>query len=85
MNAIIGLIVGFLIGLTGSLIFQPEPVVQLQTQVVERIVQEEVQVEKECPAIQERQCIEPAYVLGLMKDCRAGKLDQTDSDVTVRK
>ena len=88
MNTIIGLIVGLVIGLTASLMFQPEPVVKLSTQVVERVVQEEVLVEKDCPAPEpntERQCIEPSYVLGLMKDCRAGKLDQTDSDVTVRK
>lgn len=85
MKTIIGFIVGFAVGLIGWILFPPEPVVKFRTQVIGRIVQEEVLVQKECPPPPTQQCLSPAYVLGLLKDCRNGRLDQADTDITLRR
>jgi hypothetical protein len=87
MNAILGFLAGIALA---ALVWLAMPLAEAPvvyvTKVVNHVTQEEVLVEKECPApAPERQCIAPAYVLGLLKDCRAGKLDQTDADITVRK
>lgn len=87
MNVILGFLCGVAVVVMAWLVIPPEaPRTVTVTKVINRVTQEEVLVEKECPApAPERQCIEPSYVLGLLKDCRAGRLDQTDPDVTVRK
>ena len=87
MNAILAFLAGIALAVLVCLVIPlaETPVVYV-TKVVNHVTQEELLVEKECPAsAPERQCMEPAYVLGLMQDCRAGRLDQTDPDVTVRK
>jgi hypothetical protein len=87
MNAILGFLAGLALAALVWLIMPPEaPRTVTVTRVVNHVTQEEVLVEKECPAPPpERQCIEPAYVLDLLKDCRAGRLDQAHPDITVRK
>lgn len=80
---IIGISAGLLLGL--FMLGDPEPVTVPQA--VERIVREEVKVEAKCPVTSpcpDRRCISPSYVLDLLKACRAGKLDQSDADITVR-
>jgi hypothetical protein len=89
MNVLLAFLCGFATAVMIWLALPPADAPVVYVPKVERIVvQEEVMVEKDCPAPEpqaERQCIEPSYVLGLMKDCRAGRLDQTDPDVTVRR
>ena len=87
MKAILAFLCGFA---TAVMIWLARPIdeapVVYVPKIVSRVVQEEILVEKECPAPQpERQCIEPSYVLDLMQDCRAGRLDQTHPDITVRR
>lgn len=83
-GAIIGFILGFGVGLAGWVILLPtDPIVKVQTQVIRHTVP------GQCPPAPRRvqttsQCLSPAYVLDLMKDCRAGRLNQTDADVTLR-
>jgi len=88
MNAVLAFLCGVAVTIMVWLSLpMPEASVVYVPKIVNRVIQEEVLVEKDCPALEivpVKQCIEPAYVLGLMKDCRAGKLDQSDPDITVR-
>lgn len=89
MNVILAFLAGIALAVIVWLAMpMPEAPVVYVPKIVSRVVQEEVLVDKECPAPEappERQCIEPSYVLDLLKGCRAGRLDRTDPDITVRR
>ena len=87
MKALIGFLVGVAVSyVLPAIVFPPEPVVKVQTQLVGRILPlGPPAVTRPCaPAKQDTQCLSPAYVLGLLRDCRNGKLDQTEADITLR-
>lgn len=89
MKAIIGFLVGAAISyVLTTIVFPSEPVVKVQTQLVGRILPLDPPAgTRPCvpaPAKQDTQCLSPAYVLGLLRDCRNGKLDQAEADITLR-
>lgn len=86
MKPFIAFVIGLVLGV-GLWLFIPSsaPEIKYVTQYRDRVVETEVRVDKDCAAPPEKHCLSPAYVLGLLQDCRAGKLDQSIPDITVRK
>jgi len=79
-SLIVGMFIGFLMKT------DKPPQVVYHAPIVEAKERPKPEICPVCPACpKQKRGIPPSYVKELLEDCRAGKLDQSDPDVTIRK